>query len=163
MHKRLGCRYARFAPAPAGNNLMMLPPDCLTVLADMREQGRLFLFQDSGDIHVSVWQKTLRLAAAVYFKKINLRPARQRHAGANGEQRGDLMIHVRVDRPMCKNNVWILRRDETFDFFDTRFVEFTRSVDLTGKHRLRTNDFAGRGTLGGTNLRRVFPSAQPCD
>ena len=54
VNERLRRRDTRFPSAPVRNDLVVLSPDGLAVLADMGEQRPLFLFQHRRDIHVSV-------------------------------------------------------------------------------------------------------------
>src|SRR3989442_15397077 len=44
MNERFGGEHTDLTPAPLRHDLVVLPPDALAVLADVREQGGLFLF-----------------------------------------------------------------------------------------------------------------------
>src|SRR5439155_22701283 len=104
MDEGLGSADAGFAPAPGRDDFMVLAPDALAVLAEVREQGPLLLVQHGRDVHVRVREKPLGLAAAVDLKKVELRFS-QGHPRADRKQTGHLMVHVRIDRPVREQNV----------------------------------------------------------
>src|SRR5213594_2405425 len=147
MDKRFGGGNTGFAAAPCGDAFMMLPPDALAVLAQVSKQRGLLLFEHGRDIDVSVGCETLRLAAAVDFEKVKMRAARQRHAGADRAHAGDLMVHVRVNRPMSENHVRSFRREEFLKLIDTGAGEVRRTVDLARKHRSGADNLACRLAL----------------
>src|SRR6266567_8256503 len=99
---------------------MMLPPDPLTVLADVREQGGFFLFQDRRDVHVGIGGKSLRLAAAVHFEKIELWPPRKDHASADRAQARDLVVHVSVDRPVREDDIRTVGSEQLLQLINAR-------------------------------------------
>src|SRR5437899_8512593 len=61
MNERFGGEHTNLTSAPLRHDLVVLPPDALAVLAAMREQGGLFLFDHCRDVHVGVRQKAFRL------------------------------------------------------------------------------------------------------
>src|SRR5262245_48831211 len=107
MHECFGGGDPGFASAEVRNDFMMRSPDAFAVLAAMSNERGLFLFTSRGDVNVSTRSETLGLAAGVDFEKVKLRPARQPHASAIRAHAGDLMIHVRINRPVSKNQIRI--------------------------------------------------------
>src|SRR5205085_8716668 len=105
MNKSLGCHHAGLAASPACDYLMMVLPDALAVLARMSEQRVLLLLQHGRNIDVRVGKKSLRLAPAVYFEKVDMRHWPQSHASANGQHACHLMVHVSVDGPMSEDHL----------------------------------------------------------
>src|ERR1044071_392725 len=105
MDKGLCRSYPGFTASPACDYLMMILPNSSTVLAHMSEERVFLLLQHCRNIHVGVGEKSLRLAAAVYFEKIEMRHSRQAHASANGEHACHLMVHVSVDGPVSEDRI----------------------------------------------------------
>src|SRR5439155_26240069 len=97
MYERLRRGDADLPAAPGCHHLMMLAPNPLAVLTDVREEGPFLLVQHRRDVDVGVGKKPFRLTAGVDLEEVEERRARaSRHPGANREDAGDLMIHVRV-------------------------------------------------------------------
>src|SRR5437667_12396025 len=92
--------HASFAPPKIGNGFMMFPPDPFAILTFMGKEGGLLLSDQAGNIHVGVRRKAMRLAAGVDFVKIDLRASFEGHAGAYRQETRDLVVEVRVDRPL---------------------------------------------------------------
>ena len=59
MHEAFSRTDSGFSSPPLRNDLVMLAPDSLPVLADVCEQSGFFLFEDRSDVHVSIGQETL--------------------------------------------------------------------------------------------------------
>src|SRR5262245_34222553 len=102
MHESFGKHHTGFAPTKPGHGLVMVAPDAFAVLALVGKQSQLLLFHNSSDVHVVIRRKTLALAARVHFEEENLGAGVERSRGALCEQAGNLMIDMRVHRPMCE-------------------------------------------------------------
>src|SRR5207247_7869663 len=106
MHERFGGSDADLPAAPGCHDLMMLAPNPLAVLTDVREQGPFLLVQDRRDVDIGIGEEPFSLTAGVDFEEVEQRGARaSRHPGANREYARDLTIHRRLDRPVCGEHV----------------------------------------------------------
>src|SRR6266576_3951143 len=134
MYERLCCSHPGLASSPDCNYLVMLLPDARTVLAHMSEQRVLLCLQHGRNIHVGVGKKSLSLAAAVYFEKIDMRLLPKTHASANCQHAGYLMVHVRVDGPMSEDHVRLFGGKQFGHGFNMRPSDLSRPIDLTKEH-----------------------------
>src|SRR6266478_4477963 len=129
MYESFRCGHPSLTASPACDYLMVVLPDPLTVLAHMSEQRVLLLLQHCRNIYVGVREKSLRLAAAVYFEKINMRHSRQAHASANRQHAGHLMVHVRVDGPMSEDLLGLFGRKQFPPGFNVRPPQLPTASD----------------------------------
>ena len=132
----------------------MFAPDTLAILAHVREEGVFLFVEDTGDIDVGVGEEALGLAAAVDFKKVEGESVAEVHAGANGEEARDLVIHVGVERPMGVNDMGIFFGEEFGHAFDVGFGDGSVAVDLAEENRFGADDFAGRFAFGSADFSR---------
>src|SRR5439155_20238725 len=79
MHECLRGADSGFASAKTRHDFVVLLPDALAVLAHMRAERVLLLFQHAGDIDVGIWQKALGLAAGVDLKEVEMEALRLAH------------------------------------------------------------------------------------
>src|SRR5206468_11735224 len=101
MHERFGSGDTDFTPAPLRDDFVMLPPDPLAVLTEVREQRPLFLIEHRRHVDIGVWQEPFGLTAGVDFKEVEeWAPEASPHPRADREHARDLMIHVGVHRPV---------------------------------------------------------------
>src|SRR5712672_650880 len=71
--KGFGSSNPNFTSAPLRHDFVMLAPDALAVLADVREQRTLFLIEYRRHVDIRVGQKPFRLTAGVDFKEVKER------------------------------------------------------------------------------------------
>src|SRR4030095_2283352 len=102
----------------------------------MGKQRVFLLFEDRAHINISIWRKPLSLAAGVDLEKVELWVARECQAGAESAEARDLMIHVRVNRPMGENDVGGYSSEPLAHVVDARARELGRTIDLSGEERL---------------------------
>ena len=105
MHKRFRGGYASFAPAEVLHQFVVPAIDLFTVLALVGEQSRFLLLPHRGDVDVIGRPVALRLRACIYLIKVESKTSTQCIIGANGQQSGDLVIHVGVEGPLGENEV----------------------------------------------------------
>ena len=55
VNKRLRSRYPGFSSPPLRDDFVMLFPNLLTILTQVREQSGFFLFEHRGNIDVCIW------------------------------------------------------------------------------------------------------------
>src|SRR5437879_12773455 len=96
MHERSGGGHTDLTSPPQRHDLVVLPPDALAVLADVREEGGLFLLDDRRDVHVGVRQEALSLTAAVDLNEVEAR-RRQAHPRTDRADACDLIMCMRVN------------------------------------------------------------------
>lgn len=104
MNERFRNGHTDFAPSPIRHDLMVFAPDALAVLTDVREKSGLFLLDHRTNVDVGVWKKAFSLTSGVDFKEIQ-RGLPETHPRADREYARNLMIHVRVHRPVRENDV----------------------------------------------------------
>src|SRR5712671_976662 len=89
--KGFGSTNPNFTSAPLRHHLVMLAPDALAVLADVREQRALLLIEHRGHVDVGVRKEPFRLTAGVYLEKVQERSSRAAtHPGADCQDARDL-------------------------------------------------------------------------
>jgi len=138
-----GGAHPGFAPAPVRDDLMMLFPNRIAMLTEVRQESGFLFLDDGGNIDVGVGTEPFGLAAGIHFEKIELRTLAERHPGPNGEKARDLMIHMRVDGPMSENDVRTLVGYQFAHGVDLRAGDLGRAVDLAEEKRFGAHDFAG--------------------
>ena len=130
---------------------MMLFPNSFTILAYVREERGLFLFEHRRNIDIRIGQKTPGLIARIDLEEVKVRSIAKSHAGADGKETGDLMVHVGVDWPMGKDDVGSFSRKKAGHRLNVRLGHFCGAVDLAEEKRLGPDNFAGRFAFGRTN------------
>ena len=143
MDEGFGGADSGLAAAPLGDDFVVLAPDALAVLADVGEQGGFFIFQHRGDVHVGVGQEALRLGAGIDFEEIKLRAFPQSHPAANGQQARDLMVQVRIHRPVGEEHIGLFVGEQFGHGLDVGAVDFRRAIDLPEESGLGAHDLAG--------------------
>src|SRR5467141_1508128 len=135
MHERFGRENSSLPTAPIRDDFMMLPPDSLAILADVREQRGLLLFHNTRNVDIGVRQKALRLASTIHLEKVEAWPLPHGHAGANCQKARHLVVHMRIDRPMSKDYIGTFRCQELCHSVYMGACDFRRAIDLAKEQR----------------------------
>src|ERR1039458_4344553 len=151
MHEGFRGFTARLAAAIALHRLVEFAVDALAVLALVGEQRRFFLIADATHVHVIGGMKAHGLLAEVDFVIVQFESAARGQPGAKGQRTGSLVVQVRIDRPLRKQNVGIFGEDQLAQRFRGVAVHHGGAVDLAGEDRLGPQDPAGGLALGRSN------------
>src|SRR5208283_233077 len=125
--------------------LVERPPALDGALVD--ETGGALQFLRIGDIDIVGGVEGLRLRPEFHFIIVKSELLAAPQPRVIGEQGGNAVVAMGIDRPMGKKQVRIFGVDETPEFLIAIGVDFGMSIDLVCKYSARTQHFAGLQSL----------------
>src|SRR5437660_10373279 len=100
MHKSLGSRRTKLAPAKVLHHFVVTAIDLLAILTLVRKQSRLLLIAHRGDVHVIRRMKAHRLGAEIDFIVIEPEAASAGEPCPKRQSARSLVILVAIDGPL---------------------------------------------------------------